>query len=76
MQLYNLVRVKSITSEVIWYILTGVLIISISYNNILNTNCKKNLQIMKQSNIEYQKSKEKEINEKNKTSRPYADSYN
>jgi len=73
MQLYNLVRVKTITSEVIWYILTGVLIVSISYNNILNTNCKKNIQDIKQSSIEYEKIRAKENSEKIKTTRPYSD---
>ena len=73
MQLYNLVRVKTITSEVIWYILTGVLIVSISFNNILNTNCKKNIQDIKQTSIEYEKLKAKENSEKIKTTRPYTD---
>lgn len=73
MQLYNLVRIKTITSEVIWYILTGVLIVSISFNNILNTNCKKNIQDIKQSSIEYEKTRAKENSEKIKTTRPYTD---
>lgn len=47
LQLFNIIRAKTIIAEVIWFILTGLLIISISYNNIINSNCEKKLENMK-----------------------------
>lgn len=47
LELFNIVRAKTILSEVIWFLLTGLLVISISYNNIINSNCEKNLKDMK-----------------------------
>jgi hypothetical protein len=63
-KLYNLVRVKNIIGELVWYILTGLLIISISYNNILNTTCKKNISDMKLTMRNNNKQKEEEYNNK------------
>ena len=37
--LFNYVRLKSVISEFIWYMLTGALITSVGYNYILNTGC-------------------------------------
>jgi len=47
LQLFNIVRAKTIISEVIWFILTGLLIISMSFNYIINSNCEKKLDDMK-----------------------------
>ena len=58
----NIIRAKTIVSEVIWYLLTGLLIISVSYNSIINTNCKKNLEDMKKAKLQYEINKYKEEN--------------
>jgi len=39
-ELLNFVRMKTIVSEFLWYMLTGGLITTISYNYILNNGCK------------------------------------
>jgi hypothetical protein len=71
LELFNLVRVKTIVSEVIWYILTGMLIVSISFNNIVGNNCSKNLQDMKKKRIEYEIARDSERKEKEKYSSRY-----
>ena len=38
-QLENLVNIKYLTSEYIWYMLTGALVTSISYNYLVNIGC-------------------------------------
>jgi hypothetical protein len=52
--LYNLVLIKDITSEFIWYMLTGLLIVSISSSNIANTACYYSVDQMKKNHQDYE----------------------
>lgn len=47
-KLYSLVKLKEIVSEFTWYILIGVLITTTSYNYILNTDCNKSVDELKE----------------------------
>lgn len=42
-ELYKLINIKHIIGKLIWYILSGILIASISYNYIINITCEKTL---------------------------------
>ena len=59
-ELFNLVKMKELTAEYIWYIFAGFLITSISYNFIIGSSCKKSVQDMQQAhNAHDLKSQEK-----------------
>jgi hypothetical protein len=47
-QLLGLVKIKDIVSEFIWYVLTGGLVSSVSYNYIVNTECTKSTSEIEQ----------------------------
>lgn len=49
-QLYNMIRLKTLVAEYIWYILTGLLVTSVSYNYLINTGCKTSVNEMKKRN--------------------------
>ncbi len=38
-QLFNMIRLKTIVSEYVWLILTGIFVTSVSYNYIVNSKC-------------------------------------
>lgn len=38
-QLFNIVRLKTIISEYVWQVLTGIFVTSVSYNYIINSKC-------------------------------------
>lgn len=63
--LKNIVYLKDIISEFLWYILTGILTISISNNYIVNEGCKTSVKEMKKRHDEYEE-KEKKILEARK----------
>ena len=52
--LYSMVVLKNTVSMFIWYILTGILITSISYNYIINSGCKASAAEMQQRYAEYE----------------------
>lgn len=52
--LYSMVVLKNTVSMYIWYILTGILITSISYNYIINSGCKASAAEMQQRYEEYE----------------------
>ena len=59
-ELLNLVKLKELTAEYIWYIFAGFLITSISYNFIIGSSCKKSVQDMQDAHNEHDnESKEK-----------------
>lgn len=51
--LLNFVRMKNIVSEFVWYILTGGLITSISYNYVIDNGCKPNEEQMNKNYTKY-----------------------
>ena len=70
-KLEGLVNLKYLTSEYIWYILTGALVTSISYNYLVNIGCNNSAKNMLKRREEYNrnisnKEKEEAENEKNK----------
>ena len=46
-ELYRLINIKHLIGKMIWYILAGILIASISYNYIINITCEKTLDEIK-----------------------------
>uniref|UniRef100_A0A6C0JZJ0 Uncharacterized protein n=1 Tax=viral metagenome TaxID=1070528 RepID=A0A6C0JZJ0_9ZZZZ len=52
--LYSMVVLKNTVSMYIWYILTGILITSISYNYIINSGCKASAAEMQQRYVQYE----------------------
>ena len=63
--LKNIVYLKDIISEFLWYILTGILTMSISNNYIVNEGCNTSVKEMKKRHDDYQE-KEKKILEERK----------
>jgi len=58
---YNYVEMKGTISELIWNLLTGMLVTSVSYNYIINTGCKKSAALMKKKHDDYQAAQKKKI---------------
>ena len=46
-KLYKLITIKHVVGKIVWYILAGILISSISYNYIINISCEKSLDQIK-----------------------------
>jgi hypothetical protein len=44
--LYKLITIKFIIGKLIWYILAGTLVASISYNYIININCEQHISVL------------------------------
>lgn len=61
--LRKLVKMKELAAEYIWYIMSGVLISSMSYNFIITSSCKKSVQEMQDS---FNKVEMKELAKNNK----------
>ena len=53
-QLRNMVRLKDIVAEFIWYMLTGTLVTSVGYNYTVNVGCKQSVQEMQKRHDEYE----------------------
>ena len=43
-ELYKLLTIKHVVGKIVWYILAGILISSVSYNYIINISCEKSLE--------------------------------
>jgi len=52
--LAGFVRLKDIVSEYIWYMLTGALVTSVSYNYVVNKGCSQSVKELKKRRDEYQ----------------------
>jgi len=61
-QFRNIIKLKDLVSEFVWYILSGILVTTVSYNTIVNTNCSNSVEEMKKRHNEY----ETEVKEKQK----------
>lgn len=53
-ELYSYIVLKNTVASSIWYILTGILITSISYNYIINTSCSVSASDMQKRHAEYE----------------------
>lgn len=51
----NLIEIKELVSEFVWYMLSGLLVTTVSYNAIANNNCTQSLEEMKKRHAEYEK---------------------
>jgi hypothetical protein len=56
LELYSYVRLKDNVAEYIWYILTGILVTSVSYNYVVNKGCKLSVGEMEKRRNTYQES--------------------
>lgn len=50
----NIIRAKDLVSECIWYLLSGVLAITVSYNTIVNSECSNSVDEMRKRHDEYE----------------------
>lgn len=62
--LRNIIYLKDTISETIWYILTGILTISISNNYIVNVGCEKSVNEMKKRHDDYEEKEKKLLQQK------------
>ena len=68
--LKSYIKLKNNISEYIWYMLTGGLVTSVSYNYIVNSGCKQSVEEMKKRHDEYVEKDEEITNAKNKSDDP------
>lgn len=54
-KLRDMVRLKDIVSEYIWYLLTGTLVTSVGYNYTINAGCQQSVAEMQKRHDEYEK---------------------
>lgn len=66
-RLYHFVQMKYTIAEYVWNLLTGFLVVSISYNYILNTGCAKSPDEMKERYDQYEEDQNKKVHNKQKT---------
>lgn len=53
-QLYSMIVLKDVVATYIWYLLSGLLITSVSYNYIVNSSCTNSAQDMQKRHDEYE----------------------
>ena len=53
-KLYSMIVLKDIVATYIWYLLSGLLITSVSYNYIVNSSCSNSAQDMQKRHDEYE----------------------
>jgi len=58
-QLEQYIKMKTIISEFIWFALTGMLVTSISYNNMVNSGCTQSAEEMQKRHDEYVENEKK-----------------
>ena len=63
-QFYNLIRIKDLVSGFIWSLLSGLLVSTVSFNSLVNTNCTNSVKEMKKRHDEYERNVKAEIEEK------------
>ena len=64
--LRNLVRLKDIVAEFMWFLFSGLLISSVSQNSITNSTCYKNIDVMKKQHSSWEVEKNKKEKKKKK----------
>lgn len=63
-ELISIVRLKTSIAEFIWYILSGALVTSISYNYIINATCEQSVGDMQRRHKDYEQLMKKEFAQK------------
>ena len=69
-KLFKLIRLKDNVSIFIWYLLTGGLVTSVSYNYIVNAKCRQNANDIEQKHVEYVQKQQQTFEEKNQNGDP------
>lgn len=69
--LKDLIQIKFLIAKIIWYLLSGVLTISIAYNSIIQSECKNSIKYIEKTYNENQKEVEKTNNENSTNTRKY-----
>ena len=69
--LQDLIQVKFLIAKIIWYLLTGLLTISIAYNSIIQSECKNSIKYIEKTYAENQKEVEKTNAETTTNTRKY-----
>lgn len=59
-QLFKLINIKFIVGKMVWYILAGTIVASISYNYIVNINCQESVEDIEEKIAKLQEENEKE----------------
>ena len=60
MQLWNMIWLKDVVGRLVWYLLTGATIVSVSYNYLVSSGCSLSVQEMDKRHDEYQKQAEED----------------
>ena len=63
MQFYNLIRVKDLIAGFLWSLLSGMLVSTVSYNNLVNTNCTNSVAEMKKRHDDYERKVKADLEE-------------
>ena len=50
----SIIRMKDMVSEFVWYMLSGILVTTVSYNSIVNSTCNNSVQEIKKRHNEYE----------------------
>jgi len=69
--LQDLIRIKFLIAKIIWYLLTGLLTVSIAYNSIIQSECKNSIKYIEKTYSKNQKEVEKTNNENSTNTRKY-----
>ena len=57
-KLLDMVRLKDLVAEYVWYLLTGFLVTSVGYNYVANSGCSQSVQEMQKRHDQYEKDEE------------------
>ena len=71
LELQDLIRIKFLIAKIIWYLLSGLLTISIAYNSIIQSECKNSIKYIEKTYAQNQKEVEKTNNENRTNTRKY-----
>ena len=71
LELQDLIRIKFLIAKIIWYLLSGLLTISIAYNSIIQSECKNSIKYIEKTYAQNQKEVEKTNNENSTNTRKY-----
>jgi hypothetical protein len=69
--LQDLIQIKFLIAKIIWYLLSGLLTISIAYNSIIQSECKNSIKYIEKTYAQNQKEVEKTNNENTTNDRKY-----
>jgi hypothetical protein len=69
--LQDLIQIKFLIAKIIWYLLTGLLTISVAYNSIIQSECKNSINYIEKTYAENQKEAEKPENQTSTNTRKY-----